>query len=56
MATAPVFKLTAQAISKAIITAAMRVHTELVPDYWRARTVRACDMNSKLTATTQPHN
>ena len=31
MATAPVFKLTAQAISKAIITAAMRVHTELGP-------------------------
>ena len=31
MATAPVAKLTAQAISKAIITAAMRVHTELGP-------------------------
>ena len=31
MATAPVIQLTAQVISKAIITAAMRVHTELGP-------------------------
>lgn len=31
MATAPVIRLTAQTISRAIITAAMRVHTELGP-------------------------
>jgi len=31
MATAPLTRLTAQAISKVIITAAMRVHTELGP-------------------------
>jgi GxxExxY protein len=31
MATAPVIQLTAHAISKAIITAAMRVHSELGP-------------------------
>jgi GxxExxY protein len=31
MATAPVIQLTAQSISKAVITSAMRVHTELGP-------------------------
>jgi GxxExxY protein len=31
MATAPVIQLTAQAVSRAVITAAMRVHTELGP-------------------------
>jgi GxxExxY protein len=36
MVTAPVRKITAQQVSHAIITAAMRVHTELGPGLWKA--------------------
>src|SRR5208283_2614406 len=46
MATLTVNRNTAQEVSHAVITAAMRVHSELGPGSWRALIQHVCNMNS----------
>jgi hypothetical protein len=55
MATAPIPTFTAQQVSHAIISAAMKVHTELGPACWKAPTQPACNTNSAGQGLNPPH-
>jgi hypothetical protein len=46
MAIAPIIRLTAQQVSHAIISAAMKVHTDLGPGLLESTYTRVCNTNS----------